>query len=110
MLFRSLSFDAPARIFLKAQHQLYYIVMSLGRFNLYANSYGFLTLKAKRDRWFVVETTFLAIFWTWYGALLASCPTWGVRIGYLLISHIVTSPLHVQVSSTACALWLFCPY
>lgn len=95
---RVLSFDAQARIFLKAQHQLYYIVMSLGRFNLYANSYGFLTLKAKRDRWFVIETTFLAIFWTWYGALLASCPTWGVRIGYLLISHIVTSPLHVQVS------------
>lgn len=95
---RVLAFDAPARTFLKLQHQLYYVVMSLGRFNLYANSYGFLALKAKRDRWFLLESVGLVVFWAWYGALLASCPSWGVRVGYLLISHIVTSPLHVQVS------------
>lgn len=94
---RILTFDAPARLFLRAQHQLYYIVMSLGRFNLYANSYGFLLLKAKNDKWLWLESISLAIFWSWFGAVLASCPSWGVRISYLLISHIVTSPLHVQV-------------
>lgn len=105
---RVLPFDAAARLFLKAQHQLYYLVMSLGRFNLYANSYGFLLLKAKRDKWLWMESMALAVFWFWYGSLLMSCPTWKVSIAYLLISHVVTSPLHVQVSegtgmSNACA-------
>ncbi|CAO1614762.1 unnamed protein product [Parajaminaea phylloscopi] len=94
---RVLTFDAPARLFLRAQHQLYYIVMSLGRFNLYANSYGFLALKARRDKWFVAESVGIALFWTWFGAVLASCPDWTTRIAYLLISHVVTSPLHVQI-------------
>ncbi len=95
---RVLAFDAPSRLFLRFQHQLYYIVMSLGRFNLYANSYGFLALKARRDRWFAMELTGLAFFAYWYGyRVLASLPTWRLRIAYLLISHILTSPLHVQI-------------
>ncbi|EST06004.1 Fatty acid desaturase, type 1 [Kalmanozyma brasiliensis GHG001] len=95
---RVLEFDAPSRFLLKHQHKLYYIVMAFGRFNLYANSYGFLATKARRDRWWALELVGLATFWTWYGyGLLGSLPSWPVRIGYLLISHIVTSPLHVQI-------------
>ena len=37
---RILAFDAPSRLLLTIQHKVYYVVMSLGRFNLYANSYG----------------------------------------------------------------------
>lgn len=94
---RVLTFDAPARLFLRAQHQLYYIVMSLGRFNLYANSYSFLALKARRDKWFLAESVGIVVFWSWFGALLASCPDWTTRIAYLLISHVATSPLHMQI-------------
>ena len=95
---RVLLFDAPARFFLTLQHKVYYIVMSLGRFNLYANSYGYLALKARRDKWFWIETTGLLFFWYWYAFLyLKSMPGWPTRIAALLISHIVTSPLHVQI-------------
>ncbi|GAC98520.1 hypothetical protein PHSY_006114 [Pseudozyma hubeiensis SY62] len=95
---RVLEFDAPSRFLLKHQHKLYYIVMAFGRFNLYANSYGFLATKARRDRWWALELVGLLTFWTWYGyGLLGSLPSWPVRIAYLLISHIVTSPLHVQI-------------
>ncbi|PWY98915.1 hypothetical protein BCV70DRAFT_227754 [Testicularia cyperi] len=95
---RILAFDAPSRFLLKHQHRLYYIIMSLGRFNLYANSYGFLALKARKDRWWALEVTGLLTFWLWYGyGLLGSLPSWPVRIAYLLVSHIVTSPLHVQI-------------
>ncbi|TKY85930.1 hypothetical protein EX895_004755 [Sporisorium graminicola] len=95
---RVLEFDAPSRFLLKHQHKLYYFVMAFGRFNLYANSYGFLALKARRDRWWALELVGLLTFWTWYGyGLLGSLPTWSIRIAYLLISHIVTSPLHIQI-------------
>lgn len=95
---RILEFDAPSRFLLKHQHKLYYIVMAFGRFNLYANSYGFLAAKARRDRWWALELTGLVTFWAWYGyGLLGSLPNWPVRLAYLMISHIVTSPLHVQI-------------
>jgi len=95
---RVLAFDAPSRFFLRFQHQLYYIVMSLGRFNLYANSYSFLALKAKRNKWFYLEVTGLAWFAYWFCyRTIASLPSWRLRIAYVLISHILTSPLHVQI-------------
>ena len=94
---RVLIFDAPSRFFLRHQHRLYYIVMAFGRFNLYANSYGFLALKARRDRYWFLELAGLVAFWAWFGALLFSLPSTSLRIAYLLISHVVTSPLHVQI-------------
>lgn len=96
---RFLAIDGPSLFLLKFQHYLYYPIMSLGRFNLYANSYGFLTLKAKRDKWLALEVVGLIFFWIWFSRVLGGIESWGVRIGYALISHIVTSPLHVQVSS-----------
>jgi delta8-fatty-acid desaturase len=69
----------------------------LGRFNLYANSYGFLALKAKRNGYWRLEVAGILFFWSWFGALLARLPSWKIRLGYLLVSHIVTSPVHVQV-------------
>ncbi|PWN45881.1 delta 8-sphingoloid desaturase protein [Ceraceosorus guamensis] len=95
---RVLLFDAPSRFFLRHQHALYYIVMSLGRFNLYANSYGFLAKTARfNDIWWWAEVSGVGFFWAWFVALLHGCPDWKTRIGYLLISHIATSPLHVQI-------------
>jgi hypothetical protein len=83
------------------RHQIYYVVLSLGRFNLYANSYGFLAMKARRNFYWKLEVTGVAFFWTWFGALLWGLPSWRMRLAYLLVSHIVTSPVHVQV----CGYW-----
>ncbi|WFD02414.1 sphingolipid 8-(E)-desaturase [Malassezia obtusa] len=95
---RVLYFDAAARVLLRVQHKLYYIIMSLARFNLYALSYGFLLLRARRDRWFWYEMTGLVAFWAWYGGLvLRALPSWGMVVVYLLVSHIAASPVHVQI-------------
>jgi sphingolipid 8-(E)-desaturase len=93
-----MAYDAFARIFLPLQHKLYYIVMSLARFNLYANSYTFLALKARRDWTFFLELFGLVVFWTWYSLVLRGTGSWATAIGYLLVSHMVASPLHIQVS------------
>jgi delta8-fatty-acid desaturase len=39
-------------------------------------------------------------FWYWYGyrTVYLSIPTWSPRIIFLLISHMVTAPLHVQLT------------
>lgn len=82
------------------RHNLYYIVLSLARFNLYANSYIFLLgPKSKRDAFWAYEITGIVFYWAYYGSMLRHLPSWQMRLGYLLISHIMASPVHVQVSS-----------
>ncbi len=83
------------------RHQIYYVVLSLARFNLYANSYVWLATKAKRTNYWRAEVAGVAFFWVWFGALLKHLPGWKIRVAYLLVSHIVTSPVHVQVRSAA---------
>ncbi|BEJ15199.1 hypothetical protein CspHIS471_0409660 [Cutaneotrichosporon sp. HIS471] len=105
---RVVAFDAPSRFFLNFQHRLYYIVLSLARFNLYALSYGFLLLKARRNGFFFLEVAGLAFYWTWYGLLLRAVSSfggWRMALAYMLISHICASPVHVQIvlSHFACS-------
>lgn len=94
---RVLAFDAAAQFFLTFQHKIYYILLGVGRFNLYIESYGYLATRSKRDRWFFLEVAGVLFFWSWFAAVLAGCPSWSVRVGYILVSHITTSPLHVQI-------------
>ena len=90
--------DAVARFLLPYQHKLFFVIMSVARFNLYALSYSFLLLRARRDKWFYIESLGLVCFWYWFLVhVLALIPTWSLRIAYLLVSHIITSPLHVQI-------------
>ncbi|KAL4881070.1 fatty acid desaturase-domain-containing protein [Aspergillus karnatakaensis] len=102
---RVMDFDAFSQVMLKYQHYLYYPILLFGRFNLYRLSWEYLLLgqapkkgPAWWHRWFeIVGQTF---FWTWfgYGVLYCSIPTWSSRILYLLISHAVTAPVHVQIT------------
>ncbi|PKI83735.1 sphingolipid 8-(E)-desaturase [Malassezia vespertilionis] len=95
---RVMYFDAAAQLLLRFQHRLYYIIMSLARFNLYFLSYSFLFLKAKWDRWFYFEVVGLVSFWAWYGGIvLANLPNWRIALGYMLLSHMAASPVHVQI-------------
>lgn len=88
-----------AKICAPLRHKVYYVVLSLARFNLYALSYGYLATKMPRNRWFAFEAAGLVFFWTWFGSLLRGLDGWKMRVAYLLVSHIVTSPVHVQVSA-----------
>jgi hypothetical protein len=74
-------------------------VLSLARFNLYANSYTYLLgPKPKHDNFWRFELGGVAFFWLYFGLMLENLPNWKMRIAYLLVSHIVTSPVHIQVS------------
>ncbi|KAI0082279.1 fatty acid/sphingolipid desaturase [Panus rudis PR-1116 ss-1] len=101
---RVLPFDAASKIFIRIQHKLFYVIMAFARFNLYRLSWTFLAKNAFAPRkamggrwWWWTEMIGLACFFTWYGLVLKGCGTWGTRLGFLLISHVVPSPLHVQI-------------
>jgi delta8-fatty-acid desaturase len=46
------------------------------------------------------EFAFIACYWLWFGfgILFLTLPDWPTRIGFVLISHIITMPLHVQIT------------
>ncbi|KAL7420302.1 hypothetical protein Q5752_005271 [Cryptotrichosporon argae] len=103
---RVMPFDAFARAMIPLQHKLYYVVLSLARFNLYALSYGFLFgPKAKHDAFWAFELVGVAVYWAYFGALLHAQQGWAMKLGYLLVSHVCASPVHVQIvlSHFACS-------
>ena len=101
---RVLRLDQFSKIVLALQHRLFYVIMAFARFNLYANSYSYLyqkafdTKRARGGNWaWRLEVAGIIFFWTWYGTVLYGCGSWQKAVAYLLVSHIVTSPLHIQV-------------
>jgi len=80
------------------QHKIYYVVLSLARFNLYANSYGHLAgPKPKHDKFWKLELAGVAWYWMYFGGMMYAQRTWQMRLGFLLVSHVAASPVHVQV-------------
>ncbi|WVW81389.1 hypothetical protein I302_103381 [Kwoniella bestiolae CBS 10118] len=103
---RVMALDGFSKVMISVQHKLYYIVLSLARFNLYANSYMYLLgPKPKRDNFWRYEIAGIAFYWFYYLSMLKSLPSWQMRLGYLLVSHIAASPVHVQIvlSHFACS-------
>ena len=101
---RYLPFDFASRMFVSLQHKLFYIVMLFARLNLYRLSYDYLvraaqdTTKARGGKWaWRMEVLGVLGFWCWFGAVLYGCGSWSKALIYVLISHVTTSPLHVQV-------------
>jgi delta8-fatty-acid desaturase len=98
-----MTLDSVAKFVLKFQHRLYYVVMSLARFNLYANSYVFLwkrgIVQGNRGWPWWSEIFGIVVFWGWYIYVVRGCGGWKTQLGYFLITNIVPSPLHVQVSA-----------
>lgn len=103
---RGMPFDAAARWFIKHQHYLYYPILLMGRFNLYRLAWSYLLdpkqAPRKGSAWWhrYLEMTGQVFFWYWYAyrTLYLSIPTWSSRIAFLFISHMVTAPLHVQLT------------
>lgn len=98
---RIMKFDGASRLLLTIQHRLYYVVMSLARFNLYLNSYMFLFKRGisqgKRNLLWWLEIFGIMFYWTWYSQLVAGCDGWIAKVGFVLLSHMAASPVHVQV-------------
>jgi delta8-fatty-acid desaturase len=89
------------------QAYTYYPIMGLARFNLYLLSWGHVlsprsSALSQTKAWWIrpVEILFMACYWFLFGYLLVylSIPTWTLRVLFVLVSHIVTMPLHVQIT------------
>ncbi|OZJ02432.1 hypothetical protein BZG36_04464 [Bifiguratus adelaidae] len=94
---RILPFDAAARRFVSVQHWTYYLILSFGRFNLYRLSFEFLA-NEENYRYFYFEVTGLVFFWCWLGYVLSHLPSWGMIWAWIMVSHILTVSLHVQIT------------
>jgi delta8-fatty-acid desaturase len=100
-----LTFDRLSRFVITAQHRLFYVIMSLARFNLYRLSLRYLWItrseptKARGGRWaWWLEVFAIGGFFFWYGRVLRGCGSWQTGLMYFLVSNMVPSPLHVQVA------------
>lgn len=100
---RIMEYTPVAQFTMRYQPYLYYIILAFGRFNLYVLSWNHLLFgsfppKLRWHRYFEISGE--AIFWYWFGykLLYLSLPTFSSRLSFLLISHMVTMPLHVQFS------------
>lgn len=102
---RIMPYDPVAKFAIRYQQYLYYPILTLGRFNLYRLSWEYLLLghgprkgPAWWHRWFEFAGQFF--FWAWYGygIVYKSIPTIGARILFVLVSHMVTGPIHLQIT------------
>jgi sphingolipid 8-(E)-desaturase len=102
---RLLPYDAAAKFLVPFQAYMYYPVLTLGRFNLYVQSWIFL-LQGQGPRkgiaWWhrYFEIAGNLIFWYWFGYLLVykSNPTPWARFGFVMVSHMINVLLHVQLT------------
>ncbi|KAH8592246.1 fatty acid desaturase-domain-containing protein [Bisporella sp. PMI_857] len=102
---RIMTYDAFAKFIIPYQAYLYYPVLTFGRFNLYRLSWEYLLLglgpkrgPAWWHRW--LEIAGQVFFWYWfgYGILYKTIPTaWG-RFSFVMVSHMITMPLHAQIT------------
>lgn len=102
---RIMTYDPFAKFVLPYQHYLYYPILCFGRFNLYVLSWQYIFLgqgPRKGPAWWhrYLEMAGQFVFWTWFGyfTVYKSIPTAGSRIAFVLLSHIVTMPVHVQIT------------
>lgn len=102
---RIMKYDAIAKASLSVQAWLYYPLLALGRFNLYRHSWEFLILgrgpKSGPAWWHrYLEIAGQLFFWAWfgYGIVYRSIPTGRDRFIFVMISHMITCPLHVQLT------------
>eukprot|EP00003_Mantamonas_plastica_P022791 TRINITY_DN3948_c1_g1_i9.p1 TRINITY_DN3948_c1_g1~~TRINITY_DN3948_c1_g1_i9.p1 ORF type:complete len:484 (+),score=166.40 TRINITY_DN3948_c1_g1_i9:771-2222(+) len=95
---RIMHFDAPSRFLVQYQHILFYPIMMLARFNLYAQSWILLLDYRKRVEWRHAEMMCSVIYLFWMKYVMSFCQTWGTWWAVLLISHAFTALLHVQIT------------
>eukprot|EP00180_Rhodochaete_pulchella_P002923 Plantae.Rhodophyta-Rhodochaete_pulchella.ctg4647.p1 GENE.Plantae.Rhodophyta-Rhodochaete_pulchella.ctg4647~~Plantae.Rhodophyta-Rhodochaete_pulchella.ctg4647.p1 ORF type:complete len:481 (+),score=70.35 Plantae.Rhodophyta-Rhodochaete_pulchella.ctg4647:3-1445(+) len=88
---------STTHFFVAHQHILYYPVMAVARFNLYAQS--IILLLSKEVMPFKnLEIGALVGFWIWMIRLLATFDSVGQAVAWLLISHAFAGILHVQIT------------
>ncbi|KAK3675424.1 hypothetical protein LTR78_004507 [Recurvomyces mirabilis] len=97
--------DKAAEVAIRYQKYTYYPVMAIARFNLYFLSWLHLASPRADTKSFMAwtrptEVCAIALYTFWYYKLLLyDCiPTWYGRGLFLLVSHVATLPLHIQIT------------
>ncbi|OAA74859.1 delta 8-(E)-sphingolipid desaturase [Akanthomyces lecanii RCEF 1005] len=98
--------DKAAEVLVPWQKYTYYPVMGIARFNLYLLSWIHVLCKSSQlggsKAWWIrpTEISFMACYWFLFGYMLLwrTLPDWTTRVLYVLVSHIITMPLHVQIT------------
>ena len=97
--------DSACDVLVPYQKYTYYPVMAIARFNLYLLSWlHLLSPRATQlgSAWWTryVELVFMACYWFIFGYLLLwrTLPDWYTRVAFVLISHLITMILHVQIT------------
>jgi delta8-fatty-acid desaturase len=98
-------YDAFAKFMVRYQEYLYYVILCFGRFNLYRLSWVYLLTgqgPRKGPAWWhrYFEIAGQIFFWTWfgYGVVYKSIPGGWNKLAFVLISHAITMPLHLQIT------------
>ncbi|OIW30536.1 fatty acid/sphingolipid desaturase [Coniochaeta ligniaria NRRL 30616] len=101
------AWDAVAEFMVPYQRYTYYPIMGIARFNLYLLSWlHVLSSKSSSlgssKAWWIrpTEIAFMCCYWFLFGYCLVwrTLPTWTTRVVFVLVSHIITMPLHVQIT------------
>ncbi|KAJ3958435.1 hypothetical protein N0V92_004995 [Colletotrichum tropicale] len=102
---RIMTYDAAAKFFLSMQSYLYYPIMCFGRFNLYRLSWDHLIFRRSPKKgiaWWHhwLEVAGQVFFWAWfgYGVVYKSIPNNWDRFVFVMVSHVLQSPLHCQIT------------
>lgn len=99
-----LEYDFAAKTLIKVQRFIFYPIMLFGRFNLYRLSWDHLfanrgpkSRSAQFLRFYEITGICFWVYWFIYG-VVGSIPSTSDRVWFILISHWVTAPLHVQIT------------
>jgi delta8-fatty-acid desaturase len=95
-------FDGVAQFLVPYQVYLYYPIMAVARFNLYAQSY--MTVLTSRDANWVIEIVLMLAFVGWYSFATSFFGTWGERFTFIMVSHALAGILHLQIVSSHFAM------
>ncbi|KAG5421376.1 SLD [Candida metapsilosis] len=100
-----LYFDAFAKALIPLQKFLYYPILCFGRFNLYRLSWTHLLLaqgprkgKAAWFRYFELAGLSFFFYWFFYVMVTKSIQGGWNRFNYIMVSHIATMLVHVQIT------------
>ncbi|KAJ1667912.1 hypothetical protein IW140_003446 [Coemansia sp. RSA 1813] len=94
---RVMRFDAAARVLVALQDKLYYPIMCFARYNLYVQSWSYLAFSAFAPfRW--LEIGCIALFFVWFGNLVAQIPTWPLRVLYVAVANSISAVIHIQIT------------
>lgn len=99
-----LYFDKLANVLVRIQNYLYYPILCFGRFNLYRLAWTHVLLgqgpKKGKAAWFrYLELVGLVFFCYWFFYItVGGIATWRERFIFIMISHITTMLVHVQIT------------